>query len=71
MNGIGRICPACQGEWWTCRVCDGEGEVVPASQLQEAVDVIADMLPAWLNGWNPGKNQDIIDRADALLRDRG
>jgi hypothetical protein len=33
-------------------------------QLREA---IADLLPAWLNHWDPGKNQDIIDRAEALI----
>jgi hypothetical protein len=38
------------------------------TENQRLREAIADLLPAWLNRWDPGKNQDIIDRAEALLK---
>ena len=85
MSDIARACVACdgQGTWVepdshargrivTCRECDGCGRVVPADQLEGAVDLLRESLggpangapadKAWREDWSDIERKDQCER---------
>jgi hypothetical protein len=52
-----------QGRWTQLRTEHDEA-ITEVEQLRE---LARNLLVAWLNGWEPGENQDLIDAAEETL----